>query len=217
MKGLFLCGYGCTPWIWKDTMYWKEQYESQSFVSWPEEKVHGFLTGHDFAVWILEEYSLEGSIDYIIGHSLGGLVALELLRVAKVQIKQIVLVESFLKPPKPFFQNLLMADTDKHLREWIEEMISRESPNYSGSLQVQLLNPNVLYLDLLKNVEVQICLLYGDRGESDVENVFSHLALPSSIRSSIPIKFIPNSCHFPMLENSAAFNKALNETLSLGL
>jgi len=209
MNGLFLPGYGCKPWIWQNV---KASFNDCDLiiVEWPTHLTNHFHEIADFSKWIIDTYKIE-SLDFMIGHSMGGLIALHLSTLNNIKIKDVVLVESFIMSPGKFFQNLLMDSTDDIIKKNVMDMLTKESKYFSRELGNQLKNSN--FTDLIETTKSRIHCVYGDRGNHDHKIVIDELGMPNSISNNINIKMIPNSCHFPMLENSEQFIEVLHNRI----
>lgn len=203
MKGLFLSGYGCKSTIWDD---FKNEYQNEEFVDWPTEQTPNFHKIDDFSNYLLKTYPID-NCDFIVGHSLGGLVALDLSR--KIKVNKIVLVESFLVTPSKFFQNIVM-ENNLILKEKVMAMLKNEIKYYSQELGKNLRDLNLL--DLLSQSKSHINVIYGDRGENETKAI-QKLGLSKDILNKINIKIVHNSCHFPMLENPKDFKDVLNKII----
>jgi pimeloyl-ACP methyl ester carboxylesterase len=149
--------------------------------------------------------------DFIAGHSMGGLVALHLAATQNINLKNIILVESYITSPCEFFQNLVMENTDGNIKDRIMNMLKEESRYYSADLRKQLQNLDLT--DLIPRVKSKITLLYGDRGFNNKDRIIKELCLPDATISKINIKSISNSCHFPMLENGSELTAILKSIL----
>jgi pimeloyl-ACP methyl ester carboxylesterase len=209
MKGLFLSGYGCKPWIWENAEREFNDGEGDiKFIEWPTNSIRNFNNLSDFSTWVKDNYLAENeSYDFIVGHSMGGLVALQLSTMEKVNVKHIVLVESYITSPGKFFQNILMENINEITKKKVMNMLKQESKYYSPDLGNQLKN-----LDLtcqFNKTNSNIHFIYGDRGINNREIVLSELGLNSSVQKHLDIQIISNSCHFPMIENSEDLLNAL--------
>jgi pimeloyl-ACP methyl ester carboxylesterase len=195
---LFLPGYACTDEIWKDiSIYFDDDFDSIS-INWPGELTPHFDTVRQFSDWFRTQYQFNQD-DILVGHSLGGLVALDLITRISNATSPTILVESFLTPPSPFFQNLLMPGVDPALTAWVTAMLQTQKQNYSCGLSIQLREVN-LTNDVL-DTSAPIYSIYGDRGNKDHDQVYAELNWSDTIRSRVDIKIVSNACHFPMLEN----------------
>lgn len=192
---IFLPGFACQPWIW-DEVAEALQRPFQA-IAWPDGDTVQQLTEA-----ILPTLPADA---IVIGHSMGGLVGLELLN--RHLIRKLVMVESFVTPPPPFFQNLMLPDHP--LLPRVQEMLKQEKLRYPATLAESL--KQVDSLQLAQSLQGRIVAIYGDRGSGDPENVRKQLGWPESL--AIPVQVIPNTCHFPMLENSQSLKSALGAIL----
>ncbi|MEO3948103.1 alpha/beta hydrolase [Gorillibacterium sp. CAU 1737] len=138
--------------------------------------------------------------DVLIGHSMGGLVALELAAFYPVNVRKVILVESFLKPSTPFYQNLM---TPLHMEQYGEEvlqMIRDEAPYYLPTLADSLQN-QFDYTHLLKSLESEVGAIYGDRGHRNHPCRIDALNLEPDVLQRMNIVFVEDACHMPMVEN----------------
>lgn len=206
-KGLLLPGYACKSWIWENV---KDMIKSEcniKLIDWPTNITSDFHSLENFANWIYKkEIEDTEPYDFIIGHSMGGLVALHLAKMKPKKVKNVILVESFITTPSRFFQNLMMKDTSKELVDKTIDMLKEEKNFYSGQLNERLKDLDLS--DLIFNIECEISAIYGDRGCNDGKKVLSELQWSRDIQAKIDFNIVHNSCHFPMLENP-------NETIAL--
>lgn len=215
MNGLFLCGYGCKAWIWEKV---KEDFCSSKddikFIEWPAELISSFNNVSDFSMWVKDNFIDEyEKYDFIVGHSMGGIVALMLSTMKNVNVKQIVLVESYLTSVPKFFQNVSMENSNQDIKEKVIGMLKQECKNYSSELSNKL--KDLDSTSLVEMSQSKIHCIYGDRGSKRKEAVLDELELAPNIKELIDIKIISNSCHFPMLENSEDLVKILDNILRM--
>jgi pimeloyl-ACP methyl ester carboxylesterase len=206
--GLALPGYACTAQIWKEIGSRLAPGIELTPVNWPGSLTPRFERIDDFASWLCDEYPIS-QYDFIIGHSLGGLVAVKAMAELNRSDQTIILLESFLTPPGPFFQNLLMPKTPLTLEAEVKQMLKDEREFYSARLQNDLKQVNLCNPALFK-VE-KVYALYGDRGCGDAERVKQELSWPGWMKARIPVGIVGNSSHFPMLENPQETTQALRE------
>jgi pimeloyl-ACP methyl ester carboxylesterase len=198
MKGLVLPGYACTSQIWAAIRKQFDALYEVDWIDWPRELTPEFHSVTAFADWLYPSIR-KGRYDFVIGHSLGGLVVLELAMREKALIQHGILIESFLLPPGPFFQNLLMQSIPVENAQPILAMLAREKGCYSRQLQESLTK-----IDFgLKVVDLpaEFHFIYGDRGCGDPGRVVRELAWPEQLQQLGRIVVIQDACHFPMLEN----------------
>lgn len=213
MNGLFLCGYGCKPWIWeKIREIYSNDENNIKFIEWPMDSTNGFNSITEFSTWVRDNFINEDEqYDFIVGHSMGGLIALELSTMKNINVKHIVLIESYIKSPMEFFQNILMENTSELIKEKVLAMLKQESKYYSSELRNQLRDLDLT--ELINKSNSSIHCIYGDRGVNNKDRVLNELGLPATIQNHMDIKIIQNSCHFPMIENSKDLIDALKTIL----
>ena len=65
MNGLFLCGYGCKPWIWEDIKKALQEHGHHiQLVEWPKDLITQFHDLTDYANWVNAHYEVS-QFDYI--------------------------------------------------------------------------------------------------------------------------------------------------------
>jgi pimeloyl-ACP methyl ester carboxylesterase len=196
--GLGLCGYACTPWIWhRLTQYLTPPFDLQ-WVTWPTALLPHFHQVSDFVNWLLQDEIKNYHYDFILGHSMGGIVAIQMAAFLP-KIKQVILLDSFITPPTRFFQNLFEPSISKELQNQIINMLNFEREHYSPKLPDNLRAINLSHSSFQLNC--QITALYGDRGYSDLKQLTSQLRWSSELLDKIALYFVSNANHFPMLEN----------------
>lgn len=210
-KLLFLPGYACTSDIWDN---FKSQVIKNGFtddyVDWPKEELSDFSNTYDFANWVDKQYDLK-TYDVIIGHSMGGLVAIDLAKENLFKGERLILVESFLKSPSKFFQNLYLESAPKSLKEKIKRMLKEESTYYNQILSERLKNLDIT--NDIANLEAKVICIYGAREELNEKDVVEQLNLADDTLDEINTKVVSQCAHFPMLENEEEFIKKLIKEL----
>ncbi len=209
---LILSGFACRAQIWKPILPFLAPNGQPSLVDWPIDRTPAFHRLDDFSNWLAEQFPL-ADFDTIIGHSMGGLIAAHLLMKGSFSARQLILVESFLLPPGPFFQNLLMPDTAPSIVQAVTGMLQTERPFYSPVLQ-QFLRAIDLYAARALP-DVPIHAIYGDRGCQQPDQVVQALGWPADLSARIPVTLIPHACHFPMLENPGRLSEVLNRLIAV--
>ncbi|WDV45776.1 alpha/beta fold hydrolase [Clostridiaceae bacterium M8S5] len=204
-KVLFLCGYACESWIWNEVVEELQDNFTIQNIDWPINKCTQFDSLKDFAVWI--DKNIDDNIDYIIGHSMGGLVALHLANMRSHTIQKVILVETFITSPSDFFKNLVTDKTPDELKYRLNTMMSNNKSNYSKKLLKELIDVNVL--NLIQNINSKLYVINGDRGCGDTKKIINELNWPNSVKEKVDLHIVHNSCHFPMLENKKELVKIL--------
>ena len=209
-KLLFLPGYGCRSSIWEPlAALLKPDFEA-TLLDWPIESLSGFHRVEDFGAWLAGEASVTGGgFDAVIGHSMGGLAALKLAQTLK--FPRVVLCESFLTPPKPFFQNLVWGPKSNLVEVQVSAMVAEESPRYSPRLQKELKTGR--FVGWASAAKCEISAVYGTRGAADPVEVMGKLDWPDPLFDKIRVSLIDGCAHFPMLENPQTAADAIRESL----
>jgi pimeloyl-ACP methyl ester carboxylesterase len=153
---------------------------------------------NDFVNWLLQAEIKNHHYDFILGHSMGGIVAIQ-IAAAVPKIGQVILLDSFVTPPSRLFQNFLASPISKALQNQIINMLNLERPYYSTKLADNLRTTNLS--PLFSQLNCSVTALYGDRGYADRTQLTSQLQWSSELLTTIAVHFIANANHFPMLEN----------------
>ncbi len=194
--GLGLCGYACTPWIWEPVTEYLNSQLDLKLVSWPTSLLPHFHTVNDFTHWVINHQIT--NCRFIIGHSMGGLVATQIAALTP-QIEQVILLDSFVTTPTNFFQMLFLPTLGKPIQNKIINMLNLERIHYSPQLPDNL---RAIHLnETLTKLDCKITALYGDRGYPQLQQLISQLNWSPQLLNKISLYFIANAGHFPMLEN----------------
>ena len=212
IKGLFIPGYACTSQIWQLIREELNSICEPTWVDWPIQVTPNFHSVDDFADWLRGSAGME-QYKFIVGHSLGGLVALRLVEKAESVDPKVVLIETFLTPPAPFFQNLLQHETLSVQEKAILEMLSHEKVHYSLILGDRLRGVDIREWVIKRGKKLYA--LYGDRGCGAPEKVLNELQWSENLLDRVEVTVIPNACHFPMVENPNATLEGLRRVLNL--
>jgi len=198
MKGLVLYGAKCTIDIWKSFRKQMEAYDI-TYVEYPHfvtEKAEKFS---DITKWVNHTYQMD-TYDFILGHSMGGIIALELLSSMQSNCNKCILIDSILRPTNEFYQNLMLPANMNYYGKQVLSMIEKESQYYSDSLKKYLQRDDD-FTNYVTNINVSIYGIYGDRGNANYNNRIKDLCLPKEVAKCINFRFVKNSCHMPMIEN----------------
>lgn len=200
MKGLLLYGLKCQPWIW-DQMRGDLADCDIEYVEYPEEVTRMCTAVSDLAAWVGGQYLSRGqAYDFVLGHSMGGLVALQLSALDSARFTKTIFVESFLRPSEPFYHNLMMDANMAAMGDRVLAMFREEDAKYTPALKASL-KEDFDYSGSLDHIANKVFGIYGDRGNRDRSLLLRNLDLDDHQLGRLDISFIPDSCHLPMLEN----------------
>ncbi|MGE5674917.1 MAG: alpha/beta fold hydrolase [Mycobacterium leprae] len=204
-----LPGFACQSWIWDELRAELAAQHDLILIDWPADHGGVYNTPGALADWAIQEHLPCGTEMFLVGHSMGGLVALEVATQLGARVKGVALLESFLTPPSEFFRNLLMDSAPDDLRSRVTAMLACGKQESSAALRASL--GRVDYLDTAYRLAGKITALYGDRGCGDMARVRSALAWPAPLMNQVSLRLVSSACHFPMLENPKAVLGILNE------
>jgi len=209
---VFLPGFACRSWIWERVVPALEVRWACELLDWPLDETKGFADLEGFADWIIRSHGPAlASADAVVGHSMGGLLALMLC--AGGRAARAVLVDTQLTPPDPFFRSLLAPGTDEPTRRAVGRMARECSPHFHPSLRGRLKAGD--FAGLAK-AGPAASAVYGMRGCAEPRLVREHLGWPGWLERRVACRFVPASAHFPMLENPPGFLAALTALLDPG-
>lgn len=132
MRLLLLYGVNCRRSIWDDLKPYLKGYEVD-YVEYPHEVTQRAKDVEDVSKWVYETYH-KNSYDAVIGHSLGGIIALQLASKYKMKFSKIIYLDTNLKPAEEFYRNIM---TPEHMNEFGKdtmEMFNEERKFYTSSL-----------------------------------------------------------------------------------
>lgn len=210
MKGLVLYGAMCTLDVW-DALESNLSEHNVIFAEYPHDITEKANNVSDITQWVYETYK-EESFDFVVGHSMGGTIGLELAADFNLSCDKMIFIETNLKPAKAFYRNLMLATNIQRYGEKVTSMIKGESMYYSDSLKKSV-REDFDYTDYIRRINSKIYGIYGDRGQRDYSNRISDLCLDHEIASKIDFRFVEDSCHMPMIENPKALADILNSIL----
>ncbi|MCE5193233.1 MAG: alpha/beta hydrolase [Candidatus Cryosericum sp.] len=171
------------------------------YVEYPEEVTRTCASVSDLTAWVGEQYLSRGqAYDFVLGHSMGGLIALQLSALDGAYFTKTIFVESFLKPSEPFYHNLMMEANMAAMGDKVLAMFSEEDAKYTPELKASL-KEDFDYTGSLDHIANEVFGIYGDRGNRDRSLLLRNLDLDDPQLGKLDISFIPDSCHLPMLEN----------------
>lgn len=206
MKGMFLQGIFCTADIWNGVRDDFSAYDID-YVTYPHEVTREAAVPYDIARWVFSAYGSTG-YDFVLGHSMGGIVALTLAVNLGLKCGRIILAETNLKPAKPFYRNLM---TPAHMETYgpqVKQMMQSEAPYYRDELKKSL-QEDFDFTDDVMKARQEVFAVLGDRGQRDYPDRINDLILPGSVRDKISFSFVEDACHMPMIENPRGFTQAV--------
>ena len=209
MKNIYLYGANCTKDVWDDLL---EQYADPDalLIEYPHEITEKAKSVTDLTRWVFDTYGNDLNGNCLIGHSLGGIIALELVAEFGILCEKVILIETNLKPAEKFYRNLMTPENMRIHGGKIIPMIKAESPYYTDDLKHSI-QDDFDYSDLVHKSTVEIHGIYGDRGEDNYKDRISDLNLGKDIENNINFHFIKNACHLPMVENPKDLAAVLGE------
>lgn len=159
MRGLFLYGASCTGWIWDKIRNGFSGFGTE-YASYPHAVTQNAESVSDVTSWVYEKYKF-GGFDFIAGHSMGGIIALELLVNYGLEAKNVILIDSNLRPAKEFYRNLMLPHNMEKYGRQVLDMIKGESRFYSEALK-RSLHTDFDYTGYIKSISCNIFGIYGD-------------------------------------------------------
>lgn len=211
VRALFLYGVNCTEKVWDKLLPLLSNWKCD-VLSYPHELTKNAISLEDFANWVITQ--IRGKeYDVIVGHSLGGLIALKLAAESEISARtKIICLDSNLKPAGSFFRNLMTLEHMEEFGEEIGEMMANERGYYS-ELLFKSLQEDFDYTNLLKEASNSVELLLGDRNHADAMNYICELYLSEETMKKIRITFVPNCCHMIMIESPKELAEILNNIM----
>lgn len=210
MKLMMLYGVNCNKDIWKDIKPYLKDYEIE-YVEYPHEVTLKAKSVDDITEWVYKNYHLH-SYDAIVGHSLGGIIALQLVAKYKMKVDKLIYLETNLKPAEEFYRNLMIRENMERYGSNILQMFNEERAFYTPELLASL-QVDFDYIHLVDEISQNIYAIYGDRGMPDYPNIIKDLNLPTQVLDKLSLSFIQNSCHMIMIENPQQLYETIRSIL----
>jgi len=182
----------------------------------PVECVEPSLEG--LAQWLAREHLRWPAV--LVGHSLGGMIALQIALDRPEAVVGIVLLDSFpsLALNREVLPGMFVESRHGDARRWIEaqraELLARMTPAVHDTIW-----PSVVAFDArprLAEIGCPLLGVYGGRGlyqASEAGQLRRALQL-DRLAGPVEVKVIPDAGHFAHLERPEAVNAALREWLS---
>lgn len=209
MKLLLLYGVCCTQDIWNEFLPFLDTFEV-TIATYPHTITEKANSVSDLSQWIHAHYDLN-TYDLVIGHSLGGIIALQLASDYNTSFRHIFLLDSNLKPANAFYRNLMTEPNMQRYQDKVMPMLKEESQHYTKNL-FDAIQGHFDFTAYLSAVKQPVTIFYGDRGVPNYNLRLSDLNLSDDIVNTTDIRFIKNACHMIMLENP---EQLADEILSL--
>ncbi|MBS6643890.1 MAG: alpha/beta hydrolase [Clostridiaceae bacterium] len=206
MRLMMLYGVNCTKHIWDYINPYLRNFEID-YVEYPHDVTLNAKRVDDITEWVHKNYG-HYCYDAIIGHSLGGIIALQLIAEYKMKVNKIIYLDTNLKPANEFYRNLMTQRNMEKCGESILQMLSEERKFYTAELldSVQI---DFDYTSLVNEISQDIYAIYGDRGMPEYPAKIQDLNLSAQALRHLNLVFIHDSCHMIMVENP----KQLSETI----
>ena len=207
MKLLLLYGVNCTKEIWDYINPYFLDFEVD-YVEYPHEVTAKANNVEDLTKWVYDTYHLI-KYDVIIGHSLGGIIALQLAANYNMEFSKIIFLDTNLKPAEAFYRNLMTLENMEKYGNILSQMFDKERFFYRQEL-FKALQAEFDYTALLDNITQKIFGIYGDRGIPEYANRIHDLNLSDQSLERVNLIFIANACHMPMVENPQELSQVIH-------
>ena len=193
MRLMMLYGVNCTKDVWNHIVPYFKNFEID-YVEYPHEITSTAKKVDDITEWVYKNYN-QHHYDAIIGHSLGGIIAMQLITKYKMKVDKLIYLDTNLKPANKFYRNLM---TQKNMEKYgvsILQILNKERRFYTDEF------PQNIYA------------IYGDRGMPEYPNKIQDLNLSPQTLSNLNLVFIHNSCHMIMVENPKQLSEVIKKIL----
>lgn len=206
MRLMMLYGVNCTKHIWDYIDPYLRNFEID-YVEYPHDITLNAKRIDDITEWVYKNYG-HYCYDAMIGHSLGGIIALQLIAEYKMKVHKIIYLDTNLKPANEFYRNLMtQRNMEKH-GEHILQMLKEERKFYTTEL-LDSIQIDFDYTSLVNEISQDIYAIYGDRGMPEYPAKIQDLNLSAQALKHLNLVFIQDACHMIMVENP----KQLSETI----
>lgn len=211
MRLLMLYGVNCTKEIWKKLEPYLTNFEVD-YVSYPHEVTSKAISVDMLSKWGYDQYK-DFNYDAVIGHSMGGLIALQLAAKYHMNFSKIIYLDTNLKPADVFYRNLMTPEHMELYGEQVGKMFQDERAYYSNELLCSI-QEDFDYTDLLQEIPQKVYGIYGDRNRPEYDKKIQDLNLSSATLEKLEISFVNNACHMMMIENPLGTYEKISEILS---
>ena len=210
MRLMMLYGVNCTKDVWNHIVPYFKNFEID-YVEYPHEITSTAKKVDDITEWVYKNYG-HHSYDAIIGHSLGGIIAMQLITKYKMKVDKLIYLDTNLKPANKFYRNLM---TQKNMEKYgvsILQILNKERRFYTDEL-LESIQVDFDYTNLVNEIPQNIYAIYGDRGMPEYPNKIQDLNLSPQTLSNLNLVFIHNSCHMIMVENPKQLSEVIKKIL----
>jgi len=208
-KALFVPGLCCRSDIWEGAREFLPGIDPVA-LDWPwPERIASY---EDAAEWLAGEIQAHRP-RFVVGHSLGGIIALHLRgeQPGRTDWKPIV-VDSFLVEPHEFFRNHVWQPKPE-LRERIAAMLEEERPRFPVLREVAMRDLPAGWIE--RALAEPASFVFGGRsGEHSAEVLAQMAGIPAG--GSHDIRMLPRTSHFLMLEEPELFYETLGDVMNSG-
>ena len=206
MRLMMLYGVNCTKDVWNHIVPYFKNFEID-YVEYPHEITSTAKKVDDITEWVYKNYN-QHHYDAIIGHSLGGIIAMQLITKYKMKVDKLIYLDTNLKPANKFYRNLM---TQKNMEKYgvsILQILNKERRFYTDEL-LESIQVDFDYTNLVNEIPQNIYAIYGDRGMPEYPNKIQDLNLSPQTLSNLNLVFIHNSCHMIMVENPKQLSEVI--------
>ena len=210
MRLMMLYGVNCTKDVWNHIVPYFKNFEID-YVEYPHEITSTAKKVDDITEWVYKNYN-QHHYDAIIGHSLGGIIAMQLITKYKMKVDKLIYLDTNLKPANKFYRNVM---TQKNMEKYgvsILQILNKERRFYTDEL-LESIQVDFDYTNLVNEIPQNIYAIYGDRGMPEYPNKIQDLNLSPQTLSNLNLVFIHNSCHMIMVENPKQLSEVIKKIL----
>lgn len=168
-------------------------------MEYPHDITQNANTIDDITKWVFGEYH-NNSYYAVIGHSMGGLIALQLAVKYKMEFEKVIYIDTNLKPAEAFYRNLMTPEHMEMYGSDVTAMFCEEQKYYSQEL-MKSIQEDFDYTGYLKEIPNKVYAIYGDRNRSEYENKISDLNISDETLERLELHYVSNACHMIMMEN----------------
>ncbi|WP_343208611.1 alpha/beta hydrolase [Anaerolentibacter hominis] len=210
MRLMLLYGVNCTKHIWDYIKPYLRDFDID-YVEYPHDVTLNAKKVVDITEWVYRNYG-HHCYDAIIGHSLGGIIALQLIAEYKMNVGKIIYLETNLKPANEFYRNLMTQKNMEKYGDSILQMLREEKEFYTAEL-LKSFQVDFDYTNLVNDISQDIYAIYGDRGIPEYPAKIQDLNLSAQVLSKLNLVFIHDSCHMIMVENPEQLSEIMKGIL----